>query len=70
MTMAVGHVDHVKETVVLDAVGEVTPPFSPEQVTEEYSHLLKSYGVTSISGDRYAGDWPREQFSKFGITYD
>ena len=23
-----------------------------------------------ITGDRYAGEWPREQFSKFGIRYE
>jgi hypothetical protein len=31
---------------------------------------LKDYRVTSIIGDRYAGEWPREQFGKFGITYE
>jgi hypothetical protein len=32
--------------------------------------LLKSYGVSSVVGDRYAGIWPVEQFAKFGIVYE
>jgi hypothetical protein len=55
---------------VLDALREVKPPFSPEQTTREFAELLKSYGITQIIGDRYAGEWPREQFGKFGVTYD
>jgi len=36
----------------------------------EFSDTLKTYGVSKVVGDRYAGEWPREQFSKCGITYD
>jgi hypothetical protein len=32
--------------------------------------LLKSYRVKRITGDRYAGEWPREAFRKAGITYE
>ena len=31
--------------------------------------MLKSYRVYSVTGDRYAGEWVREQFSQQGITY-
>lgn len=55
---------------VLDAVRERRPPFSPEQVVEEYSALLKSYGLRKVRGDRYGGEWPREQFRKHGVTYE
>ena len=54
---------------VLDAVREVRPPFSPEGVVAEYAALLKSYRISTVTGDRYAGEWPREQFRKHGITY-
>jgi hypothetical protein len=37
---------------------------------EAFAALLKSYGVLRIGGDRYAGEWPREQFRKHGITYE
>jgi hypothetical protein len=31
--------------------------------------LLKSYRVTRVTGDRYAGEFPRELFRKCGIEY-
>jgi hypothetical protein len=55
---------------VLDAVREVKPPFSPEATVEMLATLLKAYHVRKIVGDRYAGEWPREQFLKHGITYE
>jgi len=55
---------------ILDLIREVRPPFSPEQTVEAFAALLKSYGVLRIGGDRYAGEWPREQFRKRGIQYE
>ena len=70
-TLAVAHPDPKDRTVaVLDVVRDVKPPFSPEAVVLEFATLLKTYGVTSVTGDRYAGEWPREQFRKQGITYN
>src|SRR5262245_29053388 len=68
MTLAVGHREG--DVVVLDALRERRPPFSPEEVVAEFSELLKSYRVSKITGDRYAGEWPREQFRKVGIAYE
>jgi hypothetical protein len=31
--------------------------------------LLRSYGIDRVSGDRYAGEWPRERFRAHGILY-
>lgn len=42
----------------------------PEGVVEEFATLLKSYGISKVIGDRYAGEWPREQFRKHSITYE
>jgi len=55
--------------VELCALREARPPFSPETVVAEYCALLKTYGIDQIRGDRYAGEWPREQFAKHGVTY-
>jgi hypothetical protein len=68
MTLAIGHME--RDTAVLDCTREVKPPFSPESVVVEFADTLKAYGITRITGDRYAGEWPREQFSKYGITYE
>jgi hypothetical protein len=68
MSLAIGHREN--DIVVVDALREIKPPFSPESVVGEFSALLKSYRVSKISGDRYAGDWPRERFREHGITYE
>lgn len=67
MTLAIAHKEG--ETVVLDAVRERKPPFSPEAVVAEFAKTIKAYGLSSVTGDRYAGEWPREQFRKQGIHY-
>jgi hypothetical protein len=69
-TMAIGHMERGRQTVVIDCVRETKPPFSPERVVMEYAQLLKNYRINSISGDRYAGIWPVEQFAKFNIRYE
>ena len=55
---------------ILDCLREIRPPFSPEGVVQEFADLLKSYRVTRVKGDRYAGLWPTEQFAKRGIKYE
>ena len=67
-TLAIAHKE--RDTVVLDCIREVRPPFSPEGVVYDFSETLKRYSVSKVVGDRYAGDWPKEQFRKYGITYD
>lgn len=67
MTLAVAHREG--EVAVLDAVREARPPFSPESVVLEFAALLKSYRIGRVTGDRYAGEWPRERFKLSGIDY-
>ncbi len=69
MTLAIAHVDR-DERAILDAVRVRKPPFSPESVTEDFAAVLKTYGVHKVTGDRYAGEWPRERFRVHGIAYD
>jgi hypothetical protein len=70
MTIAIAHLDRASNCVVLDAVRERLPPFSPDAVVNEFTGLLQSYGVHKVTGDRYAGEWPREAFRKLGIAYE
>lgn len=67
-TLAIAHADS-DLVAVLDAVREVRPPFSPDEVVRDFADLLRHYGITSVVGDRYAGEWPRERFAKHGIRY-
>ena len=71
MTMAIAHLEHRnnEKVVIVDAIREVRAPFSPEAVVDEFATLLKIYGMTAVSGDRYAGQWPRERFKVHGIDY-
>ncbi|BAI00777.1 terminase large subunit domain-containing protein [Acetobacter pasteurianus] len=67
MTLAIAHQED--ECAVLDLVREKKAPFSPESTVVEFCNTLKSYGINSVTGDRYGGEWPREQFRKNGIEY-
>lgn len=68
MTLAIAHREG--DRAILDAVREVRPPFSPETVTGDFARVLKTYGITRVTGDRYAGEWPRERLRAHGIQYD
>jgi hypothetical protein len=67
MTLAIGHREN--GTVILDALRESKPPFSPAQVVKDFTSLLKRYRIHEVTGDRYGGDWPREQFRNSGVRY-
>src|SRR5215468_7553125 len=56
--------------MIVDALREAKPPFNPSEVVAEFAHLLASYGISKVVGDRYAGEWPKEQFGKHGIRYE
>jgi SAM-dependent methyltransferase len=68
MTLAICHAERASR--VLDAVREIRPPFSPNAAVGEFAALLKTYRISSVVGDRYAGEWPRESFSGAGIKYE
>jgi hypothetical protein len=68
MTLAISHRES-DGSLILDAIRERLAPFQPEAVVEEFCQTLKSYRIGSVTGDRCAGEWPKEQFSKRGVTY-
>jgi hypothetical protein len=69
-TLAISHRDLRNDCVIIDCIREAKPPFSPEQVTDDFAALLKSYRVSQVTGDRYGGEFPRELFRKHDITYE
>lgn len=42
---------------------------SPAEITAEFAGILATYGIRNVTGDRYAGAWPRDEFAKQGVTY-
>jgi hypothetical protein len=69
MTLAIAHSDKFG-TAILDCIRECRPPFSPENVVEEFCNTLKQYHTIRVTGDRYAGEWAREPFRKRGVSYE
>jgi hypothetical protein len=68
MTLCVAHREN--ERIIIDCLRERKPPFSPDDVCLEFSAVLKSYGITTAVGDKYAGLWPSERFSAYGVRYE
>lgn len=66
-TLAIGHQEG--DSAVLDVLRERKAPFQPEAVVRELCEVVKAYGIRSVTGDRYAGEWPPEQFRKCGVEY-
>ena len=66
--MAVGHLEAGR--IIIDLVQERLPPFSPEQVAADFAAAFKTYKINKIVGDRFGGEWPREQFMKSGVSYE
>jgi hypothetical protein len=69
MVLAIAH-RHRETTGVLDCLIERIPPFSPEEVVDEFCGVLKQYRVSKVTGDHYAAGWCEGQFVKRGIMYE
>ena len=64
-TLGIGHREGT--TNVVDMVRELHG--SPATIVAEYATVLKGYGVNSVTGDRYAGQWPADEFRRHGVRY-
>jgi hypothetical protein len=53
----------------LDLVRERKPRFVPAQVIAEFADILKSYGIDTVSGDRFAGGFHSSEWKGHGITF-
>jgi hypothetical protein len=66
-TAAVSHNDN--GLAVLDCILEFKPPFNPSEVVSQISAMLRAYGLSEITGDRYAAEWVVSSFAANGIGY-
>lgn len=55
---------------ILDKVREWIPKFDPQLVSEEVVAICKAYRISSVTGDAYGGEWPRDPLKKRGIGYE
>jgi hypothetical protein len=67
-TLAVSHKQ--KDQIIIDCVREVRPHFSPAAAVEYLAQVVKSYGCSQVTGDHYAGEFPRELFKKHDMRYE
>ena len=71
--MAIGHVEEHgdREPIfIVDVIVERKPPFAPSETLKDFAKILKSYKVFKVVGDRFAGDFPTEAFSKSSVTFE
>lgn len=67
MTLCIGHREGGK--AVVDYLAEKIAPFNPDDVTDEFCAELKRFGVYQVTGDNYAGEWPKARFRSGGVEY-
>lgn len=65
-TCCIGHVE--QGVVVVDCLRALRG--RPADIIKEYSILLRSYGISEVSGDKYAGYFAHDEFEKYGIRYN
>lgn len=66
--LCIAHSDINKQIVSIDLIREIKSPHSPEMACEEFSKLLKSYGLSRVVTDKYGLQWPIEQYRRFSIS--
>lgn len=67
--LAIAHREAKSERIVLDRLEEKRPPFGPQDVINEFSEVIKEYGIREVTGDRYAGEFVTQGFRKNSITF-
>lgn len=60
-TLAIGHKEKSGK-VIIDLVRAERG--QPAEITARYAEVIKQYRCFSVTGDRYAGSWPKDEFKK------
>jgi hypothetical protein len=68
-TLCIGHKQLQDDTLIIDLVRAVHPPFDPEEVTKTFAALCRDYRVTKVVGDYYGAEWVASAWQRQGITY-
>lgn len=70
-TLAIAH-EHNGIAVLdclIDQGARTNGTFSPEEAIKKFADTLNAYGCSSVTGDRYAAQWPIQAFQKVNIHY-
>ena len=65
--LSIGHNEN--GVAIIDRV-ELRKPQDPGIVVDEFTMILKLFGLSKMTGDRYAGQWPFSAFRKRGVSYE
>jgi len=63
-TLGISHKEG--QRIVIDAIHAERG--DPAAITARYAEILKQYGINTVTGDRYAAEWPVQEFRKHGVT--
>lgn len=74
MTLSIAHWEGPRGDVnggraVQDVIKEWKAPFNTGRVVKKAAAIIKGYGLSSVEGDKYAGEWPRDRFAEEGISF-
>jgi hypothetical protein len=58
------------EQVVIDALREWQPPFSPDQVIGDIAALCKTCRISKAVGDKFSGGFAEEAFRRHGLQFE
>jgi len=67
-TLCIAHRED--DQVVVDVIRGRKPPFVPGNVVSEFANILKRYGCSSVTGDRYSAEWVVASFRSNGVSYE
>jgi hypothetical protein len=67
-TVGIAHYDDARGAV-LDVLWEKEAPFDPTEAVIEATALIKDYGCTRVTGDRYGGATFQFLFKRGGVNY-
>jgi len=67
-TLGIAHHDE-GGFAALDLIFEIRAPFNPEDAVDDIVEILRKYRCSSVTGDRYSGNWVQSSFRKRGIIY-
>lgn len=56
--------------LVLDRLMVESPPFEPEAVVQRFCETARAFGLTHVTGDRFAGEWVAATFRKYQVSYE
>jgi hypothetical protein len=68
MTACVGHAEG--DIAVVDCIVEVVPPFSPPDACAQIAGVLRSYNLSTTTGDRWGLNFVSSEFQRHGITVE